>query len=99
MAGPQDTFEHFGERAGFDLPLDLSGGTPFQQAVWSALRRIAAGCAGEVVARNEALDGAPETVNSDAYGAGWMVELRPADPASLDALLSAADYRALVEKA
>ena len=54
---------------------------------------------GEVVARNEALDGAPETVNSDAYGAGWMVELRPSDPDALAALLTAADYRALVEKA
>lgn len=60
---------------------------------------IYAPLAGEVVARNEALDGSPETVNSDAYGAGWMVELRPADPSSVDALLSAADYRALVEKA
>jgi glycine cleavage system H protein len=60
---------------------------------------IYAPLAGEVVARNEALDAAPETVNSDAYGAGWMVELRPADPSALDALLSAADYRALVEKA
>ena len=54
---------------------------------------------GEVVARNEALDSAPETVNSDAYGDGWMVEMRPADPAAVEALLSAADYRALVEKA
>ena len=54
---------------------------------------------GEVVARNEALDGAPETVNSDPYGAGWMVELRPADPTAVDALLTPADYRALVEKA
>ena len=54
---------------------------------------------GEVVARNEALDSAPEAVNSDAYGAGWMVELRPADPDALAGLLTAADYRALVEKA
>lgn len=60
---------------------------------------IYAPLAGEVVSRNETLDGAPETVNSDAYGAGWMVELRPADPSAVDALLSAADYRALVEKA
>ena len=60
---------------------------------------IYAPLAGEVVARNETLDGAPETVNSDAYGAGWMVELRPAEPSAVDALLSAADYRALVEKA
>lgn len=54
---------------------------------------------GEVVSRNEALDGAPEVVNSDAYGAGWMVELRPADPATVDGLLTAADYQALVERA
>lgn len=60
---------------------------------------IYAPLAGEVVARNEALDAAPETVNSDAYGAGWMVELRPADPSAVDALMAAGDYRALVEKA
>ena len=60
---------------------------------------IYAPLAGEVVARNEALDAAPETVNSDAYGGGWMVELRPADPSVLDAMMTAGDYRALVEKA
>jgi glycine cleavage system H protein len=54
---------------------------------------------GAVVTVNSALDSAPETVNSDPYGAGWMVELQPDDAGALDALLSAADYRALVEKA
>lgn len=54
---------------------------------------------GEVVARNEALDGAPETLNSDPYGAGWMVEVRPSDPDAVDGLLTPAEYRALVEKA
>ena len=54
--------------------------------------------AGEVVARNEELDASPETVNSDPYQGGWMVEVRPADPAALEGLLSAADYQALVEK-
>ena len=60
---------------------------------------IYAPVSGEVVAANAALDSAPETVNSDAYGAGWMVELRPADPAAVDGLLTPAEYRALVEKA
>jgi glycine cleavage system H protein len=60
---------------------------------------IYAPVSGEVTARNESLDATPEAVNTDAYGAGWMVELRPSDPADLDALLTAADYRALVEKA
>jgi glycine cleavage system H protein len=60
---------------------------------------IYAPLAGEVVARNEGLDAAPETVNSDAYGAGWMIEMRPSDPSAFETLLTPADYRALVEKA
>lgn len=49
---------------------------------------------GEVVAVNEELESAPETVNSDPYGAGWLIEVRPANEADLDGLLSAADYEA-----
>jgi glycine cleavage system H protein len=49
---------------------------------------------GEVTARNEALDVTPELVNSDPYGEGWMFEVRLADPAALEGLLSASDYRA-----
>lgn len=52
---------------------------------------------GRVVARNDDLDSAPEQVNADPYGTGWMIEIVPADPASVDLLLSAADYRAQVE--
>lgn len=52
---------------------------------------------GRVVARNDDLDSAPEQVNADPYGTGWMIEIVPADPASVDQLLSAADYRAQVE--
>jgi glycine cleavage system H protein len=59
---------------------------------------IYAPISGEVIARNDALDAAPEVVNSDPYQGGWMVEIRPADSSSVDALLSAADYRVLVEK-
>ncbi len=59
---------------------------------------IYAPVAGEVVARNDGLDGAPEAVNSDPYGTGWMVEMRPSDSSAVDGLLTAADYRALVEK-
>lgn len=49
---------------------------------------------GEVVAVNEDLADSPETVNSDPYGAGWLIEVRPANEADLDGLLSAADYEA-----
>ncbi len=54
---------------------------------------------GSVVAVNGDLDSSPETVNSDPYGSGWMVEIQPDDASALDTLLTAADYRALVEKA
>ncbi|ORC18938.1 MULTISPECIES: glycine cleavage system protein GcvH [Rothia] len=49
---------------------------------------------GEVVAVNEDLADAPETVNSDPYGSGWLIEVRPANEADLDNLLSADDYTA-----
>jgi glycine cleavage system H protein len=54
---------------------------------------------GAVVARNERLDAQPELLNSDPYGDGWIVEIRPADPAALDGLLDAAAYGASVSPA
>jgi glycine cleavage system H protein len=54
---------------------------------------------GEVVEANAALAGAPELVNSDPFGAGWMLRIRVADPAEVDGLLDAAAYGALVAEA
>ena len=51
---------------------------------------------GEVVARNDALENSPDLVNSDPYGAGWMLEIKPAQPGAVDSLLPAAEYRALI---
>jgi glycine cleavage system H protein len=48
--------------------------------------------AGEVVARNEELTNAPELINSDPYGQGWLVEIRISDPAALEGLLDASGY-------
>jgi glycine cleavage system H protein len=53
--------------------------------------------AGQVVARNEALENAPELVNSDPYGDGWLVELSVADGSVLDGLLDADGYAKLVQ--
>jgi len=50
---------------------------------------------GVVIAVNEALADHPELVNSEPYGAGWFVILRPDDPGALDALLDATAYRSL----
>jgi glycine cleavage system H protein len=52
---------------------------------------------GEVVERNAALDDAPEKVNEAPYGDGWMLKIKPANPADLDGLLDAKAYAALVE--
>ncbi len=49
---------------------------------------------GVVVARNPALDAAPELINTDPYGEGWLMEIEPADPDPLDDLLDAQAYRA-----
>lgn len=48
---------------------------------------------GAVAARNEALAGSPELVNSDPYGEGWLMALVPDDPAEVPSLLDAASYR------
>ena len=49
---------------------------------------------GTVTGRNDALDAAPELVNSDPYGEGWMFELRVGDDSALSSLLDAEAYRA-----
>jgi glycine cleavage system H protein len=60
-----------------------------------AVSDLFAPVSGEVVAGNDALAGAPELVNGDPYGKGWMVRLRLANPAEVDELLDAAAYSAL----
>ena len=49
---------------------------------------------GEIAEVNEALDGAPELVNSDPYGEGWMVKIQMSDASQLEGLLDAEAYRA-----
>ncbi len=52
---------------------------------------------GTVEAMNEALEDAPETVNEDCYGDGWMVRLKLENADELQELLSAEQYQALIE--
>lgn len=51
---------------------------------------------GTVLEVNSALDGSPETVNSDPYGDGWMIKMSIANPAELDDLLPAEAYGELI---
>ena len=52
---------------------------------------------GKVSAVNEELQKKPETVNSDPYGAAWMIEVEVADPAEVEALMTATEYDAFVK--
>lgn len=47
---------------------------------------------GEIVEVNAALEEAPETVNEDCYGAGWLVAIRPQDATQVDSLMDASAY-------
>ena len=51
---------------------------------------------GEVMEFNEALEDAPESVNDDPYGDGWMVKIKIADASELDGLMDAAAYEAML---
>lgn len=59
---------------------------------------IYAPLSGTVVAVNEVLDAAPETINDAAFGDGWLFKLRPDDPDDRDGLLDAAGYRRFVQE-
>jgi glycine cleavage system H protein len=53
---------------------------------------------GEVMARNETLDGGAEVINSDPYGEGWLIKVRTPDADEVESLLSPEAYGALVSE-
>jgi glycine cleavage system H protein len=61
-----------------------------------AVAELYAPVSGEIVEINEAVVDAPETVNEDPYGAGWMIKIQMNDPSEVDALLDASGYEALI---
>lgn len=64
-----------------------------------SVSEIYAPIAGQVVARNDQLEGQPDLLNSDPYGAGWIVEIQPVNAAEIDGLLDAAAYQAQLDAA
>ncbi len=62
-----------------------------------AVSDVIAPLSGEVVEVNEALGDAPEKINEDPYGEGWLVKVKLSDPGEADSLLSAAEYRNLLD--
>ncbi len=53
---------------------------------------------GKVVSVNEDLGGAPEVINSDPYGAAWIIKVELADPGELNALLDASAYEKTIQE-
>jgi glycine cleavage system H protein len=79
---------------------EVAPGTPMGEVESTkSVSDVYAPVTGVVAAVNEALADAPETINSDPYGAGWLVEITVADGAGdpTEGLLDAAAYRAVVE--
>ncbi|MFM2104488.1 MAG: hypothetical protein RL006_655 [Chloroflexota bacterium] len=79
-----------------DLP--TVGATLTQFAVFGAVESVKAvsdlfsPISGSVLARNEGLSSAPESINADPYGSGWLLEVQISNLAELDVLLDAAGY-------
>lgn len=61
-----------------------------------SVSEIYAPLTGTIIAVNSALDAAPEVLNSDPYGAGWIFEVEVADDAEVASLLTASDYLGLI---
>ena len=64
-----------------------------------AVSELFAPISGKVAEVNGSLSNEPSTVNSDPYGAGWMLKIDPANPTELDGLLDAQAYTALLKNA
>jgi glycine cleavage system H protein len=58
-----------------------------------AVSELFAPIAGEITAINERLDKEPALVNTDPYGAGWMIKVKPTNPSELDALIGSDAYK------
>jgi glycine cleavage system H protein len=62
-----------------------------------AVEDVIAPISGTITARNEAVLASPEELQNDPYGEGWLLMVRPSDPAQLEGLMDAATYAAKVE--
>ena len=88
--------EQLGEVVFFDLPevgATVSKDEPYAEVESvKAVSDVIAPLSGEITEVNSSLSSAPETINSDAYGDGWLVKIRMSDPSEADELMDAAAY-------
>lgn len=84
------------------VDINTVGETVDQEAVFGSVEAVKTvsdlfmPVTGEVLEVNSNLESAPDSVNSDPYGDGWMVKVKVADPASVNSLLSADDYKKVI---
>jgi glycine cleavage system H protein len=74
-----------------------AGGVLGEVESTKSVSEVYAPLTGEVVTVNSALADAPEVLNADPYGEGWICEMVPSDPSALDGLLDASGYRQLTD--
>jgi glycine cleavage system H protein len=92
--------DQLGEVVYVDLPAvgdDLVAGETFGEIESvKSVSELYAPITGTVLEVNDGLGDSPETINSDAYGAGWMIKVSLADSSQVDALLSSDEYESYV---
>jgi glycine cleavage system H protein len=94
--------DSLGELVFFDLP--EAGATVTANEPYAELESVKAvsdvysPLSGEIVEVNAALGDAPETINADPYGDGWLVKVKLSDPSETDSLMDAAAYKELLAK-
>lgn len=77
----------------------VTAGSPFGVVESTkAVSELFAPISGKVTKVNTALSDEPATINTDPYGAGWIVEVTPSDPSQLDGLMDADGYNDLLAK-
>ena len=77
----------------------VTAGSPFGVVESTkAVSELFAPISGKVTKVNSALADEPSTINTDPYGAGWIIELAPSDPSQLDGLMDADGYDELLAK-
>lgn len=93
--------DQLGDVVYVDLPevgATVTGGDPFGEVESTkSVSELFAPVDGEITAVNEELTEAPELINSDPYGEGWLVEMTSSDPASVAGLLDSDEYTKLIE--
>ena len=94
--------ESLGDVVYVELPkvgATVTAGSPFGVVESTkAVSELFAPISGKVTKVNAALPDEPSAINSDPYGAGWIVEVEPSDPGQLDRLMDADAYQELLAK-